>query len=1092
MKNSLSDVVRINNKFCRSINLNQDINDVNILKTLICPASFKVVFESMIDNIYTTGQTAFTWTGPYGAGKSSLALLLSALMGKSKRNRYIGEAIIGNSLSKKMHSKISITNGWKVLPVVGELDTVDNLICKKIEDETGEQVDDIFKSITNFLNNNEGFLLIIDEMGKCLESAARNSRDIYFYQQLAEFASRTNGRFVIIGILHQSFADYARYLPYIIKDEWIKVQGRYVDMPINTAGEEQVELISRAIKSTEHNNNYISTIAKKTVETIVKNKKIVSEKVLIDRLIKCWPINPIVIILLTQLSRKKFGQNQRSIFSFLSSGEPIALRDFINNSKYNDNILYMPADLFDYIRINLESAILSSSDSKLWHIAIDSLNKCQARGYSESHSNILKTIAVIDLFSSASGIVSSIELLESIYQDKKESIISFLDDLKKLSVIIYKKHTNAYSIYEGSDFDIDKALEEACQNENNFNINKLVDIANFRPIIAKRYYHKYGCLRWFDIVIAPISECYFFLKKEKLKSKAVGMLVILLPTTSEDETIAHHIVNNTGILDFPVVFTIAENARIIIEYLQELLSLEWIQNNKNELSGDSIARREVDDRKQLLHSFLEMQLNKILVESTWYIDGNRRTMKLYELSILVSDICEMIFYKSPIIKSELINREKPSSNANSALYALLKDMVMYEQSENLGIDSFTPERGLYNILLKDSGIHKKNSKGIYIYCEPKNNNLLPLWKFNDEYLSNGKTIPILELYEQWGNKPFGIKNGLFSFLLIAYILTRNNLIAIYRDGIYNAEINDIFVEYIYSNPKIISIRYIISDNIIHEILYSLVTVINEINKNNDLEISSEPLIIAKKLVMLVDGLHPWVLKTKSLSRRTTQFRELIKSSNDPNKLLFDDILKIFTINELYDGLKSSINELMDLYPFMIQAIGILLTSELDIPLATPVQLDRLKERAKNVRGISGNFQIDAFATRLTTFNASFDDISSIISLANNKPPNDWIDLDIENAKKEIMRLCTEFKKAELYTKIKNRPATRQAIAFISKIGGKTEIINGEFDLLIDKQDDVKYLKTKIKQVVNNEKNISLILTALAEISIDYLRKKDEK
>jgi len=1091
MKNTLKDVVKINNKYCRSINLNLDFNDAEILKTIICPTSFKLVFENMIDNISATGQSAFTWTGPYGAGKSTFALLLSALMGKSKKHRDIAQEVIGSTLTKKLQTKIGITKGWKILPVVGELTTAEKLIIDTIKNDTEKQVEDIFDCFKGYLKHNEGLLLIIDEMGKCLEAAAKDSSTIYFYQQLAEFASRTDGRFVLIGILHQSFADYARYLPYAIRDEWIKVQGRYVDLPINTVGEEQIELISRAIKSAEHDSKFITSITKKTVETISKNKKIVSEKTLTDKLNNCWPISPIVIMLLCQLSRKRFGQNQRSIFSFLSSGEPMALRDFINNNEYTDKTLYMPNDLFDYILINLESAILSSTDSKLWHTAIDAINKCQARGFSEIHINILKTIAITDLFTSGSGILANIELLKSLYYNKSINITSIAEDLEKISVIKYKKHTNAYSIYEGSDFNIEKALEEAYANINS-NIDRLVEIANFKPIIAKRYYHKYGCLRWFDIVIAPIDDFHFFITKEKQKSKAVGMIIIFLPTSKDEEERAMEIINNTGNLNFPVIITVSESTRIINEYLKEILALEWILKTKYELAGDSIASAEVEDRKTLINSYLESQLSRILVESIWYNDGEGKKLKLDKLSVLVSDKCEEIYYKSPIIKSELINRDKPSGNANAALYILLRIMVLYKNVENLGIEGFTPERGLYNILLKDTGIHKKNPIGEYIYNEPKNNNLKPLWEFNDKYLCEGNTINILELYDHWAKEPFGIKNGLFSFLIISYILTRGNIIAVYRDNIYNPEISDFLIENIYLNPKSISIKYIKPDNKNNNILNILIKVINEINNNDELDIHSEPLQIAQKLVLIVDNLHPWVLKTKSLSKETTQYREIIKSSNDPNKLIFDDILKIFNLDNLYEKLKDCIKELIDFYPSMIKTIGELLTRELDVTIATPEQINKLKERANNIRGVAGDFQLDAFAARLSTFSSTFNDISGIISLANNKPPKDWIDLDIENAKKEILRLCTEFKKAELYTKLKNRTSSRQAIAYLSKIGGKEEIITGEFDLLIDKKNEVDDLIKSIKNAIKKEKNISIILTALAETSIEYLREKNEK
>jgi hypothetical protein len=1037
----------------------------------------------MINHISTTGQSAFTWTGPYGAGKSSMALLLTALMGKNKKLRETAETIIGSSLARKFYSKININKGWKIIPVMGDIDNIENLISNEIGNNS------ILNSLETYIDKNEGVLLILDEMGKCLEAAAKNSKDIFFYQKLAEYASRSSGKFIFIGILHQSFADYARYLPYTMRDEWTKVQGRYVDMPINTAGEEQIELICRAIKNKNTRRPNIYDIAKQTTETISRNRKIVSEKTLIDRFCKCWPINPVVITLLCQISRKKFGQNQRSIFSFLSSGEPMAFRDFINNNYYSNDLLYMPNDLYDYIKYNLESAILASSDSKLWHIAIDAVNKCQAHGLSDEHINILKTITVIDLFSHTSGIVASLDLLKSLFKNDEINVSVVLKDLLKLSVVIYKKHTSAYSIYEGSDFDIDKAIEEAYSNIDSFSIDRLIEIANFKPIIAKRYYHKYGCLRWFDVLLAPIDECHFFLKREWQRSKAIGIFAVLLPSTEEEEETVQNIINNARALDFPVIFTIADNTRIINEYLQELLALEWIQNYKNELGGDSVARREIEDRKQLLYSFLETQLNNILVESNWFINGNNVLKRLNELSILASDICEKIYTKSPIIKSELVNRDKPSGNANTALYALLKDMVLSPNLINLGIEGFSPEKGLYSILLKDTGIHRQNNKGNYSYYEPEHNNLMPLWIFNDEFLSNGRTTAIVELYEQWANKPFGIKSGLFSFLILAYILTRKKTIAVYKDGLYCAEVNAFVVDVIISNPRTIAVKYIKSNSKVDEINNIIITLLNEKNSKTHLEFYSTPLVIAQSLVMLIDSLHPWVLKTRSLSKKTTQFREIVKTSNDPNKLLYDDIKKIFNTDDLYEELKNVLDELINAYPAMIQNVSLLMSNELDIALVTPVSLERLRERAKNIKGVAGDFKIDAFAARLSTFTASFNEIAGIISLANSKPQKDWIDLDIETAKKEIIHLCTEFKKAELYTKVKNRPSSRQAIAFISGIGEKSEIIVGEFDLLVEKQAEVEKLKTKLKQLIQNERNNSLVLTALAETSIEILKVK---
>jgi hypothetical protein len=75
---------------------------------------------------------------------------------------------------------------------------------------------------------NRGALVVLDEMGKILESATGEGTDIHFFQELAEAAARCHGRLVVLGILHQAFEGYAPRLGREVRDEWAKVQGRYM------------------------------------------------------------------------------------------------------------------------------------------------------------------------------------------------------------------------------------------------------------------------------------------------------------------------------------------------------------------------------------------------------------------------------------------------------------------------------------------------------------------------------------------------------------------------------------------------------------------------------------------------------------------------------------------------------------------------------------------------------------------------------------------------------------------------------------------------------------------------------------------------
>ena len=85
-------------------------------------------------------------------------------------------------------------------------------------------------------------------MGKILEGSARDGSDVHFFQQLAEMASRSSGRLILVGILHQAFEEYSHRLSREMREEWSKIQGRFVDLPVNAGPDEQIALLGRAIE----------------------------------------------------------------------------------------------------------------------------------------------------------------------------------------------------------------------------------------------------------------------------------------------------------------------------------------------------------------------------------------------------------------------------------------------------------------------------------------------------------------------------------------------------------------------------------------------------------------------------------------------------------------------------------------------------------------------------------------------------------------------------------------------------------------------------------------------------------------------------
>ena len=76
----LKDKVQIAGRFRRSVNIGSDIGDHAALEGFICPRSSQQLLDQMANHVSKTNQGAFTWTGPYGSGKSSLAVALAGVL----------------------------------------------------------------------------------------------------------------------------------------------------------------------------------------------------------------------------------------------------------------------------------------------------------------------------------------------------------------------------------------------------------------------------------------------------------------------------------------------------------------------------------------------------------------------------------------------------------------------------------------------------------------------------------------------------------------------------------------------------------------------------------------------------------------------------------------------------------------------------------------------------------------------------------------------------------------------------------------------------------------------------------------------------
>ena len=1112
---SLTEQIHIRGRFQRAIRIDHDFFDSRAIDGFHCPTSSANVLLSMANQISQSGQCAFTWTGPYGSGKSSLVIFLCALLSQNNHLRKRAFASLDRKVADEIRKQFGGI-GWNVIPVVGRRENPAIVIGEvieslKISSSNSKQPwtdSRVVSSLTKGANSTSGSgartILFVDEMGKFLESAADNSTDLYLFQQIAETACRSDGRFIFVGILHQAFGEYASKLTQTTRDEWTKIQGRFVDLTLRATVEEQIHILSRAIKS-DHEFKQPSKRSYLVASSIGKNITSVNKE-LAENLERCWPLHPVVACLLGPMSKSRFGQNQRSVFGFLSSAEPHGFQEFIRMSR--DKNLYEPDRLWDYLRANLESSIYASPEGHRWALATESVDRCEAKGGSGIEIKLLKTIAILDFFRNRSGLVANFKVLDACMTGySRVAVRNSLKKIQVLSFVVYRKFIDGYSIYAGSDFDIDTAVEAFRDESTEVDFTELKTLAGHQPILAKRHYHKTGALRWFDVAFAPLKDVVDYVTSYKLTNNAIGLFLIAVPTQKESFNLGEKLCRVAGrqAKKFDVVVGLSQHSWKVVHLYEELLALQRVNNERPELAGDSVARREIQTRLASLQANLETELSRTMDSAIWFLKHHKpKRLHQTDLSILASTLADRKFRESPRIHVELLNRTKPSNNAIAAQNALLRRMVLNCGEKRLGIQGYPAEYAFFVSLLEQTGLYAQ-SYSSWGFESPVSNSknerfrIKPLWDATLSYLRKelNNPVKVSEIYEIWRKPPFGVKNGLMTILIVAFIFSQKNNIAFYREGVFQVNIREIDVEFLAKHPEGVSVRWIEHSQASKELLSNLAIIAKEFNQDFVIQDQS-PINIARGLVAIFENLPQWTIRTNTLSSNAIRVRTLFKQASDPNRFLFDDLPNSIARNidverttglrGIIDSLHSGLKELVEAYPKLLFRLRDNLLKELRVPDSTERSFQILRERADNVTQISGDFRLEAFIGRLTQIGNTIADIEGLASLAANKLPNLWVDSDFDRSNLELANLAQKFIHIEAFARVKGRTSKRQAIAIILGVDEHSTSLIEEFDVADTDQDGIIELADRITHALNGgvvtDRNV--VLAALAKVSADYI------
>lgn len=1135
MSKTIADIFNINRRFLRSTHLERDFSNPDSCTGYILTDFIKSCLERLVEGLQTnSNRRAWRLTGDYGTGKSSFALVLAHLF-SGHQNGILEELqktvkidglcsddlklrpilITGNRSPLRIALQSALRNSiLKTFPRTSKA-KFPSILQDTLNETLSIPDDKIVESFIEFSrlvkskSKGSGVLLILDELGKFLEFAAMypDRQDIFLLQQLAETASRSGDTpLFVLGLLHQGFNAYADHLDGTSKREWGKVAQRFDEILFNQPLEQVVYLLSSALgiqteDVSKENQDEVRSQMKYALKHGWYGPVPIHDR-LLEKAANLFPLDPLAVPIIVR-TMYYFGQNERSLFSFLQSSEPFALQAYASQHPLKGAKLYQIHNFYDYVRANMSHSLNLTNMQTHWDIVDSVISSYTSNDILEVE--VLKTVGMLNLLN-ANDLIPTKDLIIQAVKPQNNSpnrVSDVIDTLKQKKNVLYDRgiagglclwpHTSVdlNTIYKNAErevADIGKVSER---------IKTYLDI---RPIVARRHYIETGNMRHFGIQYLSASE---FSEFTPFSSDGEdGTIVIVLCDSLQERKQALKEAQTSQYDNFQqLLIAIPAPLEGVIGYLRDFLCWEWITQNTLELNSDSYARQEVIRQRDAAHIRLKKRISDLIdlrghsgeMSFKWFSNGKLLPISTgKELLKHLSNVCDQVFNLSPKVQSEIINRHNLSTAGYGARMSLIKAMLESESEPNLGLpaDKRPPEMSIYLSVLKYGNIHVKGEK-IWSIQEPPSDNdpcyLLPTLKRIEVLLksSGDNKVPMPEMFAELKKPPYGVRDGLIPLLLAIYYVAHRQDVAIFEDGTFLREVRrDDFYRLIRA-PEYFEIQHSSIEGIRASVFDKVIKVLGIQRASNEQD--AQILDVVQPLcTFVVDQLPEYTHKTKKLSQQAIAVRNLLMSAGEPAPLLFRDLpiacehssfdvtepIDEKRVQDFADSLKIYLGELKDAYTQLLERLKFCIFDAFDIKSRTSQGRRLLEERARALLVSVTEPNLKALCIRLSDSKHSETKwIESVASFVTSNPPSYWVDSDEQMFQNELPAFASRFKHVEsINFKANGVPEGSKGIRLsITHTDGKerSEVLypsSNEQEELAEIQEEIQDLLTKYKRL----------------------------
>jgi hypothetical protein len=839
----------------------------NILKN--DHSSFNYIVTNNTQSIYTQVTDAlfkkvscFNLIGSYGTGKSSfLVAMESTFIGKT-------QYFLGTKIPKRPH----------FIKVIGDpKQSLRTLLSKTLNVE--DSVEAVTDSITALTQTKDAVFIIIDEFGKCLEYALLNNpkEETYFFQQIAETVNDL-GSCVLITTQHQNFDAYTAGASESDAVEWEKVSGRFTPINFNEPPETLIKLAVPTLKKFGNKEKVTRVLNKILSDT--RLLPVGYSSALKEKEVKVNPLDGITSYVVISLLQK-YGQNERSLFSFLNAKGSHSI------SAKEKGEPYLLSDFFNYAIDRLSHVIYSSGnpDKLQWESAERAIQRADHHSSIDpriSHP-ILKSILLINVFGREGlfDLATAKDYFSKAYGIEAENT---LDELTDKNIIQFLRHKGKLTFVEGTDINIQGELSEA-----NRKIPALLDLRSefnrlmsITPALAKKHYLTTGTPRFAE----------FHLTSDGYKNRISDL---------DGNTHVYVSVGKTSAIKAEIICQL-KGANTLDSLVRDVIKYEIILTKYAE---DFVVKKII--ARELSYSLEKLQkafTRKVFEESIWKFEGKKTTIgSQRDFNSKLSKFFGQKFKSAPSVNNELINKSVLSASINTARRALLRKLLERYQDPTLGYDQkkFPADKTIiHSTLIKegmldiDSGVIKSPSISSSYY---------QAWKAGLDFLEdsrNGKKS-VHELIEILKRKPYGLKDGLVKIWLMFFLVAEEENYALYYspENKFLPYFSDDIYEAILKKPENFVVKRYNYDRLSDELIAEYKRSSLYLEQGDTASARTAYFRIYGELLSKLKNLETFTKTTNSrLSKEAIGFRDALTKANDPEEALLSLIPNAIGFNDV--------------------------------------------------------------------------------------------------------------------------------------------------------------------------------------------------